>query len=295
MLLDGAGNPRAGWVAIDGNWFYANGGGEVQTGWVWADGNWYYLANNGVMQTGWAWVDGSWYYLQASGAMQTGWLSDGGSWYYLDVDNGGRMACSGWQYVGSTDYKFNGSGRMVGAWLDVPAIKQNPELPEGCESVALVNMLRYYGFPVWKTSIYNGYLAFSDWDFVTAYAMYGCMAPAICNAANSYLRSRGSSHWAQDVTGSSRSDIYWYIQYGMPVQVWGTVGDGGVGYAKASQWYGGRLYNFYTGNHSIVVQGYDEEQGIVYVADSISGNVTRWADTFFNHYWTTGAQAVVIR
>lgn len=81
----------------------------------------------------------------------------------------------------------------------------------------------------------------------------------------------------------------------MPVQVWGTVGDGGVGYAKASQWYGGRLYNFYTGNHSIVVQGYDEEQGIVYVADSISGNVARWADTFFNHYWTTGAQAVVVR
>ena len=247
------------------------------------------------MATGWACVGGSWYYLRSGGAMATGWVKDGASWYYLDPNNGGRMVSSKWKYVGSVDFKFNGSGRMVGAWVDVPAMNQYPTLPDGCESVALANMLRYYGFPIGKTTIWDSYLSFSDWNFVSAYAMGGCMAPAVRDAANQYLSSRGSSLRAQDVTGSSRSDIYWYLQYGIPIQVWGTVNNGGAGYAKASQWYGGRIYNFYTGNHSIVVQGYDEERGIVYVADSISGNVTRSASSFFNNYWTTGAQAVVIR
>ncbi len=137
------------------------------------------------------------------------------------------MVASKWQYVGSVDYKFNGSGRMVGAWVNVPAMDQYPNLPDGCESVALANMLRYYGFPTSNTTIWNSYLSFSDWNFVSAYAMGGCMAPAIRDAANRYLSARGSSLRAQDVTGSSRSDIYWYLQYGIPVQVWGTVNNGG--------------------------------------------------------------------
>ena len=296
VLCDSNGKASSGWVSLAGNQYYATpGSGAIATGWQKLGGSWYYFNNQGIMATGWARVGGAWYYLRSSGAMATGWLKDGNSWYYLDSSNGGRMVASKWQYVGSVDYKFNGSGRMVGAWVNVPAMSQYPNLPDGCESVALANMLRYYGFPTSNTTIWNSYLSFSDWNFVSAYAMGGCMAPAIRDAANWYLSARGSSLRAQDVTGSSRSDIYWYLQYGIPVQVWGTVNNGGAGYAKASQWYGGRLYNFYTGNHSIVVQGYDEERGIVYVADSISGSVTRSASSFFNNYWTTGAQAVVIR
>ena len=296
VLCDSNGKASSGWVSLAGNQYYATpGSGAIATGWQKLGGSWYYFNNQGIMATGWARVGGAWYYLRSNGAMATGWLKDGNSWYYLDSSNGGRMVASEWQYVGSVDYKFNGSGRMVGAWVNVPAMNQYPNLPDGCESVALANMLRYYGFPTSNTTIWNSYLSFSDWNFVSAYAMGGCMAPAIRDAANRYLSARGSSLRAQDVTGSSRSDIYWYLQYGIPVQVWGTVNNGGAGYAKASQWYGGRLYNFYTGNHSIVVQGYDEERGIVYVADSISGSVARSASSFFNNYWTTGAQAVVIR
>lgn len=145
------------------------------------------------MATGWARVGGAWYYLRSNGAMATGWLKDGNSWYYLDSSDGGRMVASKWQYVGSVDYKFNGSGRMVGAWVNVPAMNQYPNLPDGCESVALANMLRYYGFPTSNTTIWNSYLSFSDWNFVSAYAMGGCMAPAIRDAANRYLSARGSS------------------------------------------------------------------------------------------------------
>ena len=294
--LASSGAMTTGWALDGGKWYWSNSSGALETGWLSSGGSWYWLDKSMFqMAADWQQVDGKWYYLRSNGAMATGWLKDGNSWYYLDSSNGGRMVASKWQYVGSVDYKFNGSGRMVGAWVNVPAMDQYPNLPDGCESVALANMLRYFGFPTSNTTIWNSYLSFSDWNFVSAYAMGGCMAPAIRDAANRYLSARGSSLRAQDVTGSSRSDIYWYLQYGIPVQVWGTVNNGGAGYTKASQWYGGRLYNFYTGSHSIVVQGYDEERGIVYVADSISGSVTRSASSFFNNYWTTGAQAVVIR
>ena len=79
------------------------------------------LGNSGAMQTGWNYVDGNWYYFN--------------SWGY--------MACGGWQYVGSVDYKFSSSGVMVGAWVDVPCYMQYPELPTGCESDALTNLLSY--------------------------------------------------------------------------------------------------------------------------------------------------------
>ena len=194
VLCDSNGKASSGWVSLAGNQYYATpGSGAIATGWQKLGGSWYYFNNQGIMATGWARVGGAWYYLRSSGAMATGWLKDGNSWYYLDSSNGGRMVASKWQYVGSVDYKFNGSGRMVGAWVNVPAMSQYPNLPDGCESVALANMLRYYGFPTSNTTIWNSYLSFSDWNFVSAYAMGGCMAPAIRDAANRYLSARGSS------------------------------------------------------------------------------------------------------
>ncbi|MFR7670840.1 MAG: C39 family peptidase [Collinsella sp.] len=47
---------------------------------------------------------------------------------------------------------------MVGAWVDVPCYSQYPELPTGCESVALTNLLNYYGFGLGKTIIADYYL-----------------------------------------------------------------------------------------------------------------------------------------
>lgn len=46
---------------------------------------------------------------------------------------------------------------------------QNPELPTGCESVALTNALNYYGFGLGKTVIADAYMPKSSWDFVTAF------------------------------------------------------------------------------------------------------------------------------
>ena len=56
----------------------------------------------------------------------------------------------------------------------------------------------------------------------------------------------------------------------------------------------GHSYGLWGGNHAVVLKGYDDEQGIVYLSDSINGNVTRNAQVFFGTWQQMDSQAVVI-
>lgn len=296
------GLPFAGWIDLDGNRFLFSDEGLMLTGWQELDGTWYYLNDQGIMQTGWLYWDGHWYLLGNSGAMQTGWNYVDGNWYYFN--SWGYMACGGWQYVGSVDYKFSSSGAMVGAWVDVPCYMQYPELPTGCESVALTNLLNYYGFGLSKTTIAGHYLPLS-WsnNFVTAFAgdpftgtggLNGCVAPAIVIAGNNYLSAAGSSLRAVDVSFSSIPALKSRLSCGQPIEVWNTEWGGYPGGRYAASWYNGHSYGLWGGNHAVVLKGYDDEEGIVYVSDSISGDVTRDAKVFFSTWQMMDSQAVAI-
>lgn len=296
------GLPFAGWIDLDGNRFLFSDEGLMLTGWQELDGTWYYLNDQGIMQTGWLYWDGHWYLLGNSGAMQTGWNYVDGNWYYFN--SWGYMACGGWQYVGSVDYKFSSSGAMVGAWVDVPCYMQYPELPTGCESVALTNLLNYYGFGLSKTTIAGHYLPLS-WsnNFVTAFAgdpftgtggFNGCVAPAIVIAGNNYLSAAGSSLRAVDVSFSSIPALKSRLSCGQPIEVWNTEWGGYPGGRYAASWYNGHSYGLWGGNHAVVLKGYDDEKGIVYVSDSISGDVTRDAKVFFSTWQMMDSQAVAI-
>ena len=296
------GLPFAGWIELDGNRFLFSDEGLMLTGWQELDGTWYYLNDQGIMQTGWLYWDGHWYLLGNSGAMQTGWNYVAGNWYYFN--SWGYMACGGWQYVGSVDYKFSSSGAMVGAWVDVPCYMQYPELPTGCESVALTNLLNYYGFGLSKTTIAGHYLPLS-WsnNFVTAFAgdpftgtggLNGCVAPAIVIAGNNYLSAAGSSLRAVDVSFSSIPALKSRLSCGQPIEVWNTEWGGYPGGRYAASWYNGHSYGLWGGNHAVVLKGYDDEEGIVYVSDSISGDVTRDAKVFFSTWQMMDSQAVAI-
>ena len=46
--------------------------------------------------------------------------------------------------------------------IEMENILQNPELPTGCESVALTMVLKYLGFDLEKTTIADDYLVFAD-------------------------------------------------------------------------------------------------------------------------------------
>ena len=305
QLIDDDGNVKTGWIESQGSRYYCSANGVILTGWQQIAGSWYYFNSDGRMATGWLNDGGNWYWLDsASGTMKTGWLSLGGTWYYLDVARGGVMLSNGWYWIGSTDYKFSSSGAMVGAWVDVPCYSQYPELPTGCESVALTNLLNYYGFGLGKTIIADYYLPKgSNGNFVTAFdgnprrssgGLMGCVAPAITIAGNNFLRAAGSGKQAKDVSFSSISSIKNRLTCGQPVEMWNTEWGSWPGGRYAARWYNGHSYGLWGGNHAVVLKGYDDERGIVYLSDSINGNVTRNAQVFFGTWQQMDSQAVVI-
>ena len=305
QLIDDDGNARTGWIESQGSRYYCSANGVILTGWQQIAGSWYYFNSDGRMATGWLNDGGNWYWLDsASGTMKTGWLSLGGTWYYLDAARGGVMLSNGWYWIGSTDYKFSSSGAMVGAWVDVPCCSQYPELPTGCESVALTNLLNYYGFGLGKTIIADYYLPKgSNGNFVTAFdgnprrssgGLMGCVAPAITIAGNNFLRAAGSIMQAKDVSFSSISSIKNRLTCGQPVEMWNTEWGSWPGGRYAARWYNGHSYGLWGGNHAVVLKGYDDERGIVYLSDSINGNVTRNAQVFFGTWQQMDSQAVVI-
>ena len=305
QLIDDDGNARTGWIESQGARYYCSASGVILTGWQQIAGSWYYFNPDGRMATGWLNDGSNWYWLDsASGAMKTGWLSLGGTWYYLDAARGGVMLSNGWYWIGSTDYKFSSSGAMVGAWVDVPCYLQYPELPTGCESVALTNLLNYYGFGLGKTIIADYYLPKgSNGNFVTAFdgnprrssgGLMGRVAPAITIAGNNFLRAAGSIMQAKDVSFSSISSIKNRLTCGQPVEMWNTEWGSWPGGRYAARWYNGHSYGLWGGNHAVVLKGYDDEQGIVYLSDSINGNVTRNAQVFFGTWQQMDSQAVVI-
>ena len=305
QLIDDDGNVRTGWIESQGSRYYCFANGVILTGWQQIAGSWYYFNSDGRMATGWLNDGSNWYWLDsASGTMKTGWLSLGGTWYYLDVTRGGVMLSNGWYWIGSTDYKFSSSGAMVGAWVNVPCYSQYPELPTGCESVALTNMLNYYGFGLGKTIIADYCLPKgSNGNFVTAFdgnprrssgGLMGCVAPAITIAGNNFLRAAGSGKQAKDVSFSSISSIKNRLTCGQPVEMWNTEWGSWPGRRYAARWYNGHSYGLWGGNHAVVLKGYDDEQGIVYLSDSINGNVTRNAQVFFGTWQQMDSQAVVI-
>ena len=305
QLIDDDGNARTGWIESQGSRYYCSANGVILTGWQQIAGSWYYFNSDGRMATGWLNDGGNWYWLDsASGIMKTGWLSRGDTWYYLDAARGGVMLSNGWYWIGSTDYKFSSSGAMVGAWVDVPCYSQYPELPTGCESVALTNLLNYYGFGLGKTIIADYYLPKgSNGNFVTAFdgnprrssgGLMGCVAPAITIAGNNFLRAAGSGKQAKDVSFSSISSIKNRLTCGQPVEMWNTEWGSWPGGRYAARWYNGHSYGLWGGNHAVVLKGYDDEQGIVYLSDSINGNVTRNVQVFFGTWQQMDSQAVVI-
>ena len=187
------------------------------------------------------------------------------------------------------------------ASLEVPALAQNPELPTGCESVALTNALLSLGFNLGKTDIADNWLPLSEDDFVTAFMGdphstdgHSCMAPAIVRTADAYLAAQGSSLEATDITGSSLDQVLDQVAGGNPVIAWCTIGLEPPGAAYRTARENGRTYRLYANSHCVVVSGYDLNEGLVLVSDSLAGQVSYDLRQFAARYYELGAQAVVI-
>ena len=188
------------------------------------------------------------------------------------------------------------------ASLDVVSLLQNPELPTGCESVALTDVLLYYGFELEKTTIADEWLPVSSTDFVTAFlgdphdaASHACLAPCIVATANGYLSAQGSSLVASDVTGSAFAEVLDSVAEGSPVIVWATVDLKDPGDEPyLTQWENDRLYGLYANNHCMVVCGYNSEASTVTVCDPLEGIVDYDMGLLAERFAELGSQAVVI-
>ena len=185
--------------------------------------------------------------------------------------------------------------------IELDYICQNPELPSGCESVALAMVLNYYGFGLKKTDICDKYMIYGD-NFVTSFAgnpykLKGgaIFAPGLVSVAEKILSERNSSLIVRDMTGTDldtliRDYVYRYV----PVILYCTVDFVPVEYYENTREYNGKTYNAVKHGHCTVISGYDEEDGTCIVYDPISGVVKipkEKVESVFNDFYK---MAVVI-
>ncbi len=189
----------------------------------------------------------------------------------------------------------------VSASIDMELVYQHPELPTGCESVALTMLLKYYGFELEKTTIASDYLIYSS-NFVEGYVGNpfstggaGIYSPGLTRTANKYLDAQGSDLNARNVTDSTPEELYRYVAEGTPVVVWNTVYFLQNQPSGQYQKWGEKLYQWDSCEHCMVLTGYDLERNVVIVHDPIEGVVERDAEGFWQRYENLGSMAIIIQ
>lgn len=196
----------------------------------------------------------------------------------------------------------------------VECIFQNPELPTGCEATAGTMLLRAYGYKAEKTRtaelLEKGdrivtadgavYAPDPDEAFVGDPAGtdgYGVFAGALAEAMQQVIDRQGGGHTAKALYGSDEESILAYIDRGIPLCVWTSMGDQDIEWK--SGWYlikdGEFTEEFFcwpSGEHCVVLTGYDEDT--VTVCDPLEGECTYPRDSFFLHYEQVGSYALVL-
>lgn len=271
----------------------------------------YFFDSNGQRKTGWITYKNHKYYCPSSGTVyKSCWKKIGGYYYYFNRYR--YIVTSRWV----DGYYLNAKGHRVGTQLSESAqnakhtkktlsmknIRQNPELPTGCESVALTMVLKYYKFNLGKTTIASQYLPKSgSGNFVTAFAgspfsYSGCgiYSPGLTKTANSFLKAKHSDLKAYNYTGTSLTNLYKFIDDKTPVIVWNSM------YMQNpipsfSYYCSGKNWTFFTYEHCVVLCGYDKKNNKVLINDSLSGLVWRNKSSFERIYNKLGKMAVVIR
>ncbi|MDO4489402.1 MAG: hypothetical protein Q4B67_10005 [Eubacteriales bacterium] len=123
---NGTGNEvTTGWVTDStGTYFRYPSGEYARAGWLNLNGTWYFLGQGGKMLTGWQQDPKTniWYYMDTNtGKMLTGWLSYNGNWYYLNKTKDSTEGCmiQGWFGENGKKFYFNKSGIMVTGWFQI--------------------------------------------------------------------------------------------------------------------------------------------------------------------------------
>lgn len=184
------------------------------------------------------------------------------------------------------------------------AVLQNPELPTGCEITALTQTLNFYGFDIDKVTLCD---TFMPTDFEGYYNMdkvylgnpratngFGCNSPVIKKVADDYFDYLGSDWYALELTGISLQEVLYQVEQGYPVIVWSTIGQRETHATFQFRLGCGEDFYFNGFQHCLTVYGFDNDEGVVHVADPMEGNVTYDMARFERIYNEMGKQAIIL-
>lgn len=197
-------------------------------------------------------------------------------------------------------------------YIDIPTVMQYPELPNGCEIVALTAILNHYGMDVSKTTMADTYLpkaSFSTRDGKRvgpnphiAYAGnprelkggWYVFASPIVEAANGAIAANKMNLSAENVSWSTREELLSYIDQDIPVIVWVTRDLSSP--IKRGGWYMEGTNEFhpsFTNLHAVVLNGWKE--GKVLIMNPLEGQQSVSEEVFFDSYEALGKQAVIVK
>ncbi len=175
--------------------------------------------------------------------------------------------------------------------ISVEALEQYPELPTGCEAVALTIALNALGCKLEKTEIAEEYLQYDD-NYVIGFCGdpfsdggAGVMPIGIIATVDNYVKATGAKIYAYNSSHMPLSDLYKFIDAGCPVVMWTTYYMDEPWFTGESIDYDGETYQWYNNEHCVALYGYDRSDGTVDIADPLRGAVTVNADEFerINH------------
>lgn len=192
---------------------------------------------------------------------------------------------------------------------NVPAIHQFPEFPTGCESVAAVMALHYFGNQISVETFVDEYLPTSRAFYVEngmnfgpspyeyfignpkSAASYGCMAPVIEKALHACI---GNSESVKNITGMSLEEICdQYIDKDVPVILWATINM--LETNPRNSWYlsDGARFTWPGNEHCMLLVGYDDTK--YFFNDPYAGKLVAYEKSLTEERFAElGSQALVI-
>ncbi len=180
--------------------------------------------------------------------------------------------------VEQTEPKFNGK-----YLTDVPHVYQKDAYPTGCESVAAVSLLQYYGSEITVEDFIDNHLPKTDYPYYEGNKMYGdnpwnafigdpysssgygCYSTAIVKAMQSAVSEEYSIHAMYNMSLNSLFENY--VKQGHPVLIWATIEMKEI--QKSYTWTmpDGEEFTFVSPEHALLLIGADEVN--YYFSDSM--------------------------
>lgn len=167
------------------------------------------------------------------------------------------------------------------AQLPATELLQNPELPTGCESVAVTAALHTLEFSPEKTDFAEQYLTYGEdvmWDYVGDpydYDGAGVFPPGLTNCANNYLAAtQRDKYAAYNTMGVEFENLLKLIDNGFPVVLWTTMDYEEPMLGDVAYEYEGEYYYWFEMEHCVLLYGYDLDEGTVMLNDPMQGTVT---------------------